>query len=251
MDESTLAYLESVVGVVGDVLGENLRSVWLVGSLVTGDFDARRSDVDLLVTCGAALGDEAKRVLGQRLTHASLPCPARGVDLLMYLSSEVAEPRRIPHFEFSISSGIHWKDEVDVGGPYPGGLIDLATARQLGVSIFGPSPQEAVGTCPAEWIFEELTNGVRWHTTRVHDPFHDPTGSNAVLNGCRALHFLSEGAFVSKTTGARWLLGRNDASIVAEALAEREAGGGTDRLDGAEVLGFLDGVLRSLAAGAV
>ena len=138
-----------------------------------------------------------------------------------------------------------------MGGEYPGGLIDLAAARQIGVSFFGPTPQDMVGQCPEEWILEELRNGARWHGTRIHDPFHDPTGSNAVLNGCRALHFLTHRTFVSKSAGARWLLGEQSVPVVAEALAERQAGIGTHRLDEASVLEFLDAVILDLGAGSV
>ncbi len=251
MDERVRAYLESVTRECTDVLGEDLISVWMVGSLVTGDFDMRRSDIDVLVTCAKSISGESKQALGQRLPHAALPCPAHGIDLLIYVATELEALGRSPHFEFSISSGVDWEDEIGSGGPYPGGLIDLAIARQLGVSLFGPKPQDVVGPCPEDWLLEELAGGIRWHTTRVHDPLHDPTGSNAVLNGCRALHFLSHRAFVSKLAGALWFLGRQASPVVADALSEREAGLSTHRLDEALVLEFLDLVIRELGAGAV
>ncbi len=251
MDDRVQAYLQSVVRQCTDVLGEDLTSVWIVGSLVMRDFDARRSDIDLLVTCTKSLSSDAKEALGHRLAHNALPCPAHGVDLLIYVASELIELCRTPVYEFSISSGVDWKSEIDLGGAYPGGLIDLAAAREVGVSIFGRSPQDVVGRCPEDWVLEELANGVRWHTKRIHDPFHDPTGSNAVLNGCRALHFLSHRTFVSKSAGARWFLEEQAVAVVAEALAEREAGVGTRRLDKGSVLDFADAVLHELGAGAV
>ena len=162
MDESVQAYLRSVAEACTDVLGDNLTSAWIVGSLVTHDFDMRRSDIDVLMTCATSIGIDAKEALGQRLTHDSLPCPAHGVDLLIYLASEVMELRRAPRYEFSISSGVDWKDEIDLGGAYPGGLIDLAAARQVGMSFFGSTPQDVLGQCPDEWILEELASGVRW-----------------------------------------------------------------------------------------
>jgi hypothetical protein len=246
-----LAYLESVVAVCDEVLGKSLRSAWIVGSLATGDFDLRRSDVDVLVACADPLDSEQQHSLGRLLRHGALPCPARGLDLLVYSLAELKELRRSPRFEFSISSGADWGDEIASGGPYPGGLVDLAVARSAGIPIVGPRAEDMVGRCPGEWLMEELTEGVRWHTTRVHDAFHDPTGSNAVLNACRAFCFAAMGVLISKTAGARWLLERDAAPVVAEALAEREAGGGIDRLDRTDVLTFLDAVLQDLDADTV
>lgn len=250
MDERVREYVDAVVALCEEEMGTTLVSAWLVGSLATGDFDLRRSDVDVLITCASPLNSRVKKTLGLRLAHRHLPCPAHGIDLLIYSAADLLRLPRSPCYEFSISSGVDWDDEVGFGGPYPGGLIDLAAARRVGIPIFGPPPKESVGHCPREWILDELAHGVRWHVTRVHDPFHDPTGSNAVLNACRALHFLSRGTLVSKTSGARWVLEGTAVPVVAAALAEREAGGGRDRLERTAVLSFLDSVQRQLGSGA-
>lgn len=246
MDKQVRGYVDGVVAVCEEEMGTDLVAAWLVGSLATGDFDLRRSDIDVLVACAAPLNARVKESLGRRLTHSLLRCPAHGVDLLVYQMAELLPLSRSPRYEFSIASGLDWVDEVGMGGPYPGGLIDLLAARRVGVPIFGPPPVALVGHCPLEWIMDELTNGLRWHVTRVHDPFHDPTGSNAVLNACRTLHFHSSRTMVSKTTGARWFLERTPVAVVAAALAEREAGGGNNRLDRSAVLAFVDTVLRDL-----
>jgi hypothetical protein len=237
------------MAVCEEEVGTNLVSAWIVGSLAAGDFDLRRSDIDVLLTCAAPLDERIKSSLGRRLAHSAMPCPAHGVDLLIYPVAELAPLPRSPRYEFSISSGVDWRDDIGLGGHYPGGLIDLAASRRVGIPIFGPPPQESVGHCPREWIMEELANGVRWHATKLHDPFHDPTGSNAVLNACRSLHFFSTGVLASKSAGARWLLERTAVPVVAAALAEREAGGGSDLLARAEVLTFLDSVLDDLGVG--
>lgn len=250
MDDRVRAYVDAVIEACEEEIGPNLVSAWIVGSLAAGDFDRRRSDIDLLMSCAAPLNDRIKKSLGRRLTHSALPCPAHGVDLLIYPVAELAPLPRAPRYEFSISSGVDWHDDIGLGGHYPGGLVDLAAARSFGIPILGLPPEEAVGLCPREWIIEELLNGVRWHTTKLYDPFHDPTGSNAVLNACRSLHFFLSGVLVSKSAGARWLLQRRVAPVVAEALAAREAGGSVDRLAQPDVLAFLDVVLEELDAGA-
>lgn len=240
VEKTVRAYLASVGDVCADVLGENLEAIWVGGSLATGDFDTRRSDVDLLVISKNALLDDDKTALGQRLRHSSLQCPGHGLDLLVYRAPEIAVLPRVPHYEFSMASGIEWDDEISRGGPYPGGIIDLALAHQCGVPLLGSAPRDTMTRCPEVWIVEELRNGVEWHKTRIHDPFHDPSGANAVLNACRALYFLSRRVLASKSAGAEWLLSTRPTPVVAKALSQRQEGTTTDRLDAAEVLDFLD-----------
>lgn len=246
MEKSVEAYLHSVGQVCTDVLGDGLEALWVGGSLATGDFDIRRSDVDLLVVSRNELSDEEKASLGQLLRHSSLRCPGHGLDLLVYRAREIAALRRVPHYEFSMASGVEWDDEIGSGGPYPGGLIDLAVIRQCGVPLLGPMPADTMPRCPAGWIVEELRKGVEWHTTRVHDPFHDPSGANAVLNACRTLYFRSHGVLASKSAGAEWLLSTRDAPLVAEALAQRREARTADRLDARDVLEFLGVVAGQL-----
>lgn len=242
MNTTVQGYLASVGRVCGDVLGDNLEAIWVGGSLATGDFDMLRSDVDLIVISGGALSDDERTGLGRRLRHTTLPCPGHGLDLIVYRMGEIAQLPRVPHYEFSMASGSAWEDEISNGGPYPGGLIDLALVHQRGVAFLGPPPGDTIRPCPVAWIVEELRKGVEWHKARIHDPFHDPSGANAVLNACRALYFLSHQEFASKSVGARWLLSTRDAPVVAQALRGRQTGAMTDKLDAAAVLDFLKGV---------
>lgn len=241
-------YVEQVAAACEAALGDELAAVWTTGSLATGDFDAGRSDIDILVACRARLPRDAKESLAGSLVHRSLPCPARGLDLLVYRSSELESIPRSPRYEFSISSGVDWTDEVSWGDPYPGGLIDLAVARRLGVSVLGGGPRTSIGPIPDAWIDEELLNALRWHTERIHDPFHDPTGSNAVLNACRALCFLRQRELVSKSAGARWLLADRPTPIVAQARSGRESGE-SEPLDRGDVLAFVENVINDFEAG--
>jgi len=87
-----------------------------------------------------------------------------------------------------------------------------------------------------------------WHATRVHDPFHDPAGADAVLNACRALCFSATGRLVSKSAGARWLPGRRFARTVREALEWRDGRRSTP-LDREAVLRFLEWARARLAGG--
>lgn len=234
----TVTYLEEVVSAWRDIVQEQMAAAWLVGSLATDDFVAARSDIDLVIVVHTSLPREAKPALARALDHRTLPCPAHGLDLIVYGRRALTEVSRAPNYEFSISTGTEWETDVSFGGPYPGGLIDLAASRQVGRSLLGPHPRDFVGEIPERWVAEEQLASLRWHLDRVHDPFHDPFGSNAVLNACRALHYLVGGAFVSKTEGAEWLLRARPAPVVTEALECRRHQA-AHRLDRSEVVSFV------------
>ncbi len=241
-------YLDRVVSAFGQVAQEPLAAAWIVGSLATDDFAAARSDIDLVMVVPAGLPQGTKEKLARTLDHRVLACPAHGLDLIIYQKGALGRISRTPEYEFSISTGSQWETDVSYGGPYAGGLIDLAMSRQIGRSIQGPHPRDIVGEIPERWVLEELLASLRWHLDKVHHPFHDPSGSNAVLNACRALHYLVVGAFVSKSVGAQWFLRHRTAPVVAEALACRLRQS-ADRLDPTEVLTLVRQVIAEFEAG--
>ncbi|MEQ8329160.1 MAG: DUF4111 domain-containing protein [Longimicrobiales bacterium] len=241
-------YLERAVATIAGVVAEPLEAAWVVGSLATDDFSAPRSDIDLIVVTRAAPSRETKTDLARTLDHRVLACPADGLDLVVYRKGAIAKIVRHPEYEFSISTGREWDTEASYGGPYPGGLIDLAASLQVGRSLHGPPPREVVGPVPDRWVAEELLASLEWHVEHVHHPFHDPSGSNAVLNACRALHYFVTGTFVSKRTGAEWLLRTRSVPVVVEALEYRRRRS-TARLDRTEVVAFLREAIAARGAG--
>ena len=242
------SYLQQAVSACRQVAQEPLAAAWVVGSLATGDFAAARSDIDLFVVTRAGLPQETKEELAQALDCRVIACPAHGLDLIIYRKGELEGIPRTPEFEFSISTGIEWETDVSFGGPYPGGLIDIAISCQIGCSLQGPHPREFVGPIPDRWVVEELRASLQWHLGKVHDPFHDPLGSNAVLNACRALHYLVEGTFVSKSVGAEWFLRTQSVPVVAEAL-ECRVRQSSVALDHTEIVLFLRQVIAQLETG--
>jgi predicted nucleotidyltransferase len=241
-------YLEQAVTACQRLTPEPLAAAWVVGSLATDDFSTAASDIDLVVVAPARLPEGTKKGLAQALDHCVLACPAHGLDLIIYRMAVLEGVPRAPEYEFSISTGIEWETHVSFGGPYPGGLIDLATSRQIGRSLLGPHPREVVGQIPEQWVVEELLASLRWHLDKVHHPFHDPCGSNAVLNACRALHYLAAGNLVSKSAGAEWLLSTRSVPIAAEAL-ERRLRPSSARLDHTQVISFLRDAIAEFESG--
>ena len=239
------AYLSQVAAATRDVLAERFAGMWVVGSLATGDFDPGRSDIDVLAGHTGVLDEPTKDALIGRLSHTALPCPAHGLDFILYPAAELSQPGRAPNYAVSLASGPDWGDEIGAGGPYRGGLIDLSVARSRGLAVAGRPAAHAVGEVSRSWVLQELAESILWHRTKVHDPFHDPYGTNGVLNACRALSFAATGEWGSKSDGAAWYLERTDSDVVRAARAHR-ANAATGRLDREAVVTFLDGAHSGL-----
>lgn len=221
VDDPLRGYLDGVRGILTDVPGYVATVV--VGSLASNDFSLDHSDIDLIPLYEAPLKRDAKTGITSRLRHRVLPCPAHGLDLVAYTMREVREPSRTPELDFAISTGPDWEDHVSLGERYPGGLIDLAAARQFGSTLEGIAVSTLIGHVDSSWVADELGGSLRWHLDKIHDPFHDPLGSNAVLNACRALHFLRSGSLVSKAQGAAEFLDGVHGHLVERALQARRS----------------------------
>lgn len=221
----------------------------VTGSLASDDFVPKHSDVDLIVVFDAGLPEATKTDVTGMLSHATLPCPAKGLDLVAYAASEIINPSFNLHFDFSISTGEAWRDDISFGGPYPGGLIDLALARESGHSLEGIAVQGLIGPVNPKQLQFELANSIRWHLDKIHDPFHDPFGINATLNACRALYFMKSGSLVSKSQGARHLLEQAGSALAEQALRMHRRPDPA-RLPKEEVVAFLTAAILKLSEGA-
>jgi len=154
-------YLRETVARIEGELRHPPRSVVLVGSLASGDFHPASSDLDLIVVARTRLTPEEKAGLSAVLRHGVHPCPAHGLDLIVYADEAIVEAVREPRYEYSLATGAAWTDEISPGGPYPGGLIDLAAARSFGRPLRGPHPGTVFGAIPDGWI--QRSSGVPWN----------------------------------------------------------------------------------------
>jgi hypothetical protein len=239
-------YVEKLVTEVRELLQRRCVAVYAGGSAALGDYHHGSSDLDIVLLTSHPLDRLTKARVVEQLSHSALPCPAKGLDLLVYAEGNLRTPDRAPFLEMSLSTGAEWDEEAEYGGPYAAGLIDLAVVRNDGVALLGPEANRFIGEIPRIWLLEELRKVVIWHRDHVHNPVHDPLGVNAVLNCARAWRFAVEGILGSKSAGARWLLGRGRYSILLSALEARSIG---TRLPKPTVLALLEETLEALPTG--
>jgi hypothetical protein len=199
-------YLAELTRRMQAILGEELLGVYAGGSYALGAYDPGRSDVDVTAVVAEPLAPETKQALVAALRHEALPCPARGLELVVYPLATVRSGSGEPGFDLNLNSGADMAFRADEA---PGDIegfwfaIDRAILRDHGVPLHGPPAAELFAPVPREAVLPLLAESVRWH--RDSDV---PVGSDVVLNTARSLHFADTGQWVSKrAVGAYFLDG--------------------------------------------
>ena len=148
------AYLEEVTRRVCRSLGSAACGVWLSGSAALADFAADRSDLDVQALSATRVRFAARAKLAAALDHEVLPCPARGLEFVLYALGDLREPAG-PAFQLNLNTGSAPVRRVssDPGDdPRFWFVVDVAIARQRGVALAGP---------PAAAVFPVLPRATR------------------------------------------------------------------------------------------
>jgi predicted nucleotidyltransferase len=212
-------YLDDLARRSERLLGGRLVGMYLGGSLALGDYQPGRSDIDVAVVVDGELALETKEALVSAIRHEVLPCPARGLELVVYTRAAAASEVVDPHFELNLNTGaamLFRKDLEPVPTETHWFALDRTILRAHGVALLGPPAVDVFGRIPREQLLAVAAQSLRWHErggARTDD---------AVLNACRALRFAREDEWSSKPAAGRWALGRVvDSRTVSQALAAR------------------------------
>lgn len=236
-------YLRDVVRRVRAVLGAELVGVYAGGSYALNAYEPGRSDIDVAAVVTEA-SREAKEELVDALRHESLPCPARGLEFVLYRRDAVRLPSPRADFELNLNTGagMEFRAEYEPGpGEQHWFPLDRSLLGQSGVHLLGPPAADVFTSLPRGVLLSLVLAAVRWHSSGA------ARGDDAVLNACRSWRFGAEGVWSSKREAGKWALRSDAPPIVAEALELRT---GDARLDPAAVRRFLDFVAERVEAAA-
>ncbi|WP_431958414.1 aminoglycoside adenylyltransferase domain-containing protein [Nocardia lijiangensis] len=194
-------YLEDLVQRTRTVCGSHLVSVFAVGSIALGDYRHGRSDVDVTVVVDPALPTAVLRELAEALAHPALPCPAAGLELVVYGSDFAERPSAEAGYLLDLDTGALLPNRASFDpsrSPAFWYVIDRSIAHQSGRLLYG-SPVRQVLAAPAERdLFAAILASVREHTKgKGH------LSDNQVLNGCRSVAFCRTGHWLAKREAAR------------------------------------------------
>jgi hypothetical protein len=229
-----------------EVLGERLVGVWLVGSAALGDFDPERSDIDVQAVAAEPVPLADRRALAERLTHAALPVPARGLEFVLYARQDLADPAG-PRFSLNLNTGPRMAQHVAFDAAEDPGfwfVIDVDIARSSAVPLIGPPAADVFPALPRARVATAVLEGLDWWSTRSGTP------TQTLLSACRSWAWATDGRWRSKTESARWARTRvRDPGGIDAALRLRagEAAEPPGPADAAAVVDAARAALRSAA----
>jgi hypothetical protein len=236
------AYHRQIVARLRSVLGGELVGVYAGGSFALNGYTPGRSDIDVAAVSRGHLPQALKEEIIAALRHEALPCPARGIEFVLYPEQVVRRPTGEAGFELDLNSGatmpFHLSfDPSEV--PRHWYVIDRAILSEYGKCLAGPPAQQLFAPIPRETILPTLAEAVRWHEARGVARDDD-----AVLNACRAWRYALQSTWCAKQEAGTWTLAQlDDPSLVISALAARTGDG---RLPRREVESFLRRIVQCL-----
>ena len=250
-------YLTDLVRTARHVLGEDLAGAYAAGSLGLGAYQPGRSDVDIALLCAEALVPERKHSLVARLRHEALPCPARGLELVVYRREVAGSGTPEPGFEVELNTGPRMpfratydpRDRPAADGHFWYGL-DRSILHQSGHALLGPPAADVFADLSDVDLRRLLVDALGWWLARP-TPAGDqpaPGAEDAVLGACRALVRVRHGRWLAKTAAGERLAaaGHPDAALVTRSIAARHGG---PPPTGPEARAFQQRVLAEVSGG--
>jgi hypothetical protein len=214
------AYLQELLRRVRAVTGERLLGVWLVGSAALDDFDPARSDLDVQAVCTEPLALGERGSLTAALEHEALPCPARGLEFVLYARDDLTAPDG-PAYGLNLNTGAGMEHRLSfdaVADPRFWFVVDLSIAHQHALTLAGPSPADAFPPLPDALVRSALRDAMDWYARE------GGSVGQTVLSATRTWAWATDGRWRSKADSARWARDRlADPGPVDRALVLREA----------------------------
>ncbi len=237
------AYVAELVARTRAVLGGDLLAVCLMGSGALGDYRPERSDIDVAVIARRALALRAREALVGAVEHDALPCPARGLELVVYDPGGLADADG-PAYLVNLNTGPRMAHDVSYDpaeNPRFWFTLDVAIGRTLGLTLTGPPPDRLFPELPDALLRRAAHESLEWWWANGGHPF------TAVLAACVAWRWAETGTWASKGAAARWGADRGpEPAVVRAALARRE--GDDERPLDAAAAGRFVGMVRDRLA---
>ncbi|WP_406045261.1 nucleotidyltransferase domain-containing protein [Micromonospora sp. NBC_00898] len=241
MDDAVRGYLAELVDRARGVLGDDLVGAYAAGSMGLDAYQPGRSDVDVALVVARTLAGPTRRTLVDRLRHEALPCPARGLELVVYRRDVAASGTPEPGFEVELNTGAAMSFRATYApGDRPGAdghfwyALDRSILHQSGLALLGPPAAEAFADLAPGDLRRLLAEALAWWLALPTPPGDGPApgAEDAVLGACRALVKVRDGRWLSKVDAGRRLRGRGEhADLIDRSIAARRGGpppGGTE-----------------------
>jgi hypothetical protein len=179
------------------------------------DFDARRSDIDVQAVCAVRPRRSALERLAALLSHDALPCPARGLEFVLYAQGDLRDPLGRA-FVLNFNTGARMRHHVGLdpeAEPRFWFTLD-AIAREHGLALAGAPPADVLAL-PRALVVDAARDAVAWYSSRA--------SAEAILALSRAWARAADGRWLSKAAAATWAAARLDDPSPARRALDRRA----------------------------
>jgi hypothetical protein len=203
LPEDVGQYLGDLVERLKSTLHDQLLAVYLLGGIALGDYRPGSSDLDVYAVVRRVLKEHEKRSVAASCGNQRLPCPAPKLELVLVCASVARKPGPCPRWELNLNTGPAIREHLGLDAsaePSHWFVLDLALARQQGVTLFGPPPDLVIGPSENEHVITAQQEVVEWY--RRHDMY-----AEAVLAAFRAWYWMDTGRFAAKGEAVRWATG--------------------------------------------
>jgi Aminoglycoside adenylyltransferase, C-terminal domain len=211
------SYFSTLVVRLSHVLRRELVGVYAGGSLALGAYSHGRSDLDVAAVSRSRVSLPVKQAIAAALRHEALPCPAPGLELVLYRLELTRSATTDAGFELNLNTGREMAFRADYE-PNPAEAfwfpIDRSILARHGIALTGPPAGDVFARIPNQDLVPVIVESLRWHGHGMGG------GDDAVLNACRSLRFAVEGVWSSKPEAGQWALDKvEDPELVRAALA--------------------------------
>ncbi|MBN8654610.1 MAG: DUF4111 domain-containing protein [Anaerolineae bacterium] len=231
--------LENVKGILKD----EFVGMYLYGSLSSGDFNPKSSDIDFLVVTENYLPEAIISQLEKMHKQPWAIHSKRAGELEgAYIPKELIRKHSLNGLPCpSINEGT-----FNLDTPGSDWIIQRHVVREYGVVIEGPDPKTLIDFVSAEDIRNSILGVLHeWWYPMLEDPawlrdHDDGYRSFAVITMCRVLHGLEHGTVTSKPKAAQWTRAKVDSKwqlLIDKAIAVSNHEQATIDLE--ETLGFI------------
>ena len=218
------AILSLLLSEIQAILGQKLVGLYIFGSLVTGDFDADISDIDLIAATSTDPNEQELQQLEKM--HREIALKEKIWDNrieVAYIS--IKELRKYnPHYQQALTSPGEPFHVTEVGTAW---INNRYVTREMGIALFGPSPKTLIDPISQEERMQAAREIIQeWRDyIQTSNIGGRPSQAYAILTMCRALYTFRQGEFASKKQAAVWAEKELPAwaSLIRRALVWREA----------------------------
>jgi len=198
------ALINNIIENYKTILNDNLVGIYLHGSYVMGGFNPNISDIDFLVVLEEDIDDSVKKNLINVLLENDKYSPAKGLEMSIMKVSDTLSPSKPTPFVLHYSNYhkpkyIKEPDYICSGEDDPDLLAHLTIIKSRGICVHGTPIKNVFGFVPIQYYLDAIMYDIDDARNGIDD-LHE----YYVLNLCRSLYYLKEGAISSKAEGGEW-----------------------------------------------